>query len=218
MRHGHPSALRLAAEFAGLYLLAPVAVAVAVPDDLLVPALFGLAAVGAALLHATPGFAWRELARGWRGIGWGGLAAFAAATGAVGLAVVATLRPDALLEPGRSRPLLLLAIWILYPPLSALPQEIVFRPLFFRRYAPILPAGPRTAIALNACVFSLAHLPYGSWVTAALTFAGGLVFAHAYRVRRSFPEAVALHAAAGCVLFAMGLGEWFHAGGMRWPS
>ena len=208
---------RLAAEFAVLYLVAPVAIAVMLPPGLLLPAVLFLTAVGLALLHRTPGFSWRELTTGWGRIAWARVAAMAAAAALVGLAVMLALRPAALLEPGRSAPLLLLAIVLLYPPLSALPQEVLFRPLFFRRYGGLLPRGETAQVALNAAVFSLAHLIYWSWVVALMTFAGGLAFAHAYRVRGSFAEAVALHAAAGCVLFALGLGAWFYVGYARRP-
>ena len=211
------SRARLAAEFAALYLVAPVAIAVALPPDLLLPVLLALTAAGLALLRATPGFEWRDLTAGWSRIAWRRIAALGALTAAVGLAVVLSLTPETLLEPGRSTPLLLAAIVVLYPPLSALPQEIVFRPLFFRRYGRLLPRGETAQIALNAAVFSLAHLVYWSWVVALLTFAGGLAFAQAYRVRRSFPEAVALHAVAGCILFALGLGSWFWAGDATRP-
>ena len=203
---------RLAAEFATLYGVAPIVVAVALPPELLVPALLSLTLVGLLLLWTTPGFERRDLTHGRHRIAWARVAALAAVTAAVGLGLVLWLRPDALFEPGRSEPLLLAAIVLLYPPLSALPQEIVFRPLFFLRYGRLLPRGATSQILLNAAAFSLAHLVYWSWVVAMLTFAGGLVFAHAYRVRRSFPEAVALHAAAGCVLFALGLGAWLYVG------
>lgn len=212
-----PSRSRLLAEFAALYLAAPVAVAVALPPDLLLPVVLPLTALGLALLGRTPGFAWRDLAHGWGRIGWGRVAAMALAAAAVGLGLILVLRPWALFEPGRSVPLLLLAILVLYPPLSALPQEVLFRPLFFRRYGALLPQGERAQVVLNAAIFSLAHLVYWSWVVALLTFAGGIAFAHAYRVRRSFPEAVALHAVAGCVLFALGLGAWLYVGNARRP-
>lgn len=106
---------------------------------------------------------------------------------------------------------------MLYPPLSALPQVILFRPLFFGRYGALLPRGARAQIALNAAVFSLAHLIFWSWVVSLMTFAGGLAFAHAYRSRGSFPEAVALHGLAGGLLFALGLGTWFYAGNVTRP-
>lgn len=212
-----PSTARLRAEFFTLYFATPIVIAVALPPDLLFPALLALTAGGLVLLRMTPGFEWRDLTHGWRRIAWGPIAAVAAATALVGLAVVLALRPHVLFEPGRSMPLLLGAIVLLYPPLSALPQEILFRPLFFRRYARLLPRGAAAQILVNAAIFSLAHLLYWSWVVTLMTFAGGLVFAWAYRVRRSFPEAVALHAVAGCVLFILGLGAWFYAGNAQRP-
>lgn len=212
-----PSRGRLMIEFAALYLAAPVAIAVALPTDLLFPALLALTLAGIALLRATPGFEWRELTTGWSRIAWGRILGLAGATAAIALGVVLTLRPEALFEPGRSMPWLLAAIVVLYPCLSALPQEILFRPLFFRRYGRLLPRHAGAQIAINAAVFSLAHLIYWSWVVALMTFAGGLAFAQAYRVRRSFPEAVVLHAVAGCILFALGLGAWFYAGNATRP-
>jgi membrane protease YdiL (CAAX protease family) len=101
---------------------------------------------------------------------------------------------------------------MLYPWFSALPQEIVYRPLFFRRYAAILPAGVWPGIVLNAALFSLAHLMYWSWIVAAMTFTGGLAFAWAYRAARSFPMAVLLHAVAGWIVFGAGLGVYFYSG------
>ena len=57
---------RLAVEFGALYLGVPLLLALAAPADWLWPALFGMTAVALALLAITPGFAWGELARGWR--------------------------------------------------------------------------------------------------------------------------------------------------------
>ncbi len=99
----------------------------------------------------------------------------------------------------------------LYPLLSALPQEVIFRPLFFRRYGPILPAGAG-AIVLNAAVFALAHLMFWNWIVLAMTFVGGLVFAWAYAARHSFPLAVLLHVVAGWILFTVGMDVYFFAG------
>lgn len=210
------SAARLRAEFAAFYVGVPVAAALLLPAGWLFPVLFALTAVGLVLLHLTPGFHWGDLTRGWGRIGWGRVAAMGAVTAAASAALVLSLRPGSFAMPGRADPGLLLAILALYPVLSALPQEVIFRPLFFRRYGGVIPGG-RAGIVLNAAVFSLAHLMYWSWVVAALTFAGGLAFAHAYAVRRSFPEAVALHAVAGCTLFALGMGAWFYTGNVVRP-
>jgi membrane protease YdiL (CAAX protease family) len=207
---------RLRAEFAALYLVAPVVMAVALPPSAMFPALFGVTAAGLLLLHLTPGFRWHDLTRGWSRISWRLVLALAAVTAAGGYAVMALTAPGAIFGLARGNPALLAMIAVLYPVLSALPQEIVFRPLFFRRYGPILPS-LRPAIVLNAAVFSFAHLMYWNWIVALMTFAGGLVFAYAYEVRRNFPEAVVLHAVAGVIAFALGLGVYFYSGNVVRP-
>jgi membrane protease YdiL (CAAX protease family) len=208
--------LRLRVEFALIYLVAPVTMAVALPPSAMFPALFAVTALGIGLLHLTPGFYWRDLLRGWNRIGWGRVAVLAALTALCGWAVLAVTAPGALFGLARSQPGLLVMIALLYPLLSALPQELVFRPLFFRRYGPILPA-LRPAVVLNAAVFSLAHLMYWSWIVAAMTLAGGLAFAWSYEARRNFPEAVVLHALAGVILFTVGMGVYFYSGNVSRP-
>jgi len=206
---------RLWVEFVLIFAVAPVVMAVALPPGWLFPALFGVTALGLVLLRRTPGFHWPDLLAGrrllaQRGI-WGVVLVFAALTSAASLAVLLVMRPEALFFLPRHRPGLLLMILVLYPLLSALPQEILFRVLFFRRFGALLP-GVRGAIVLNGVLFSLAHLMYWSWIVSAMTFVGGLVFAWAYEVRQSFLLAVALHAVAGWILFSLGMGVYFYAG------
>lgn len=198
-------------ELLALFVAAPVVFAVILPPTAMFPVLFVVTVLGMILLHRTPGFGWRDLAQGWGRIDWRAVAVFALATTLVSAAVTVAVLPDRWFVVWRMSPRVWLAIMVLYPVVSALPQEIVFRPLFFRRYAPILPAG-RAALVLNAALFSLAHLLYWNWIVAAMTFAGGLAFAWAYEVRRSFPLAVALHAVAGNILFTLGTGMLFYTG------
>ena len=204
-------ALRVA-EFAAIFVLAPVVMAVALPPSAMFPALFALTAVGIVLLARTPGF--RALLAG--RIRWGEVAAFAAVTAVAAGAVVALTAPGATFFLVRNNPALLAMILVLYPLLSALPQELVFRPLFFCRYGALLPPGA-AALWVNAALFSWAHLLFWNWIVAAMTFAGGLVFAHAYRVRGSFAQAVVMHAVAGNILFAFGLGIFFYTGNIARP-
>ena len=108
------------------------------------------------LLARTPGFAWSELARGWRRLDWRYVLVVGAGTAAVAAVLVWWLVPwQALVLPRRATGLWL-AILLLYPVLSALPQELVFRPLFFRRYGALFP-GQRAAVVANGLVFGLAH-------------------------------------------------------------
>lgn len=207
----HPARL---AEFLALFVGVPVAVAVLLPPGRMFSVLFAVTGLGIVLLARTPGFSWRELLRG--GIDWRATAAFTGATVVTATAVILLTEPRAFLFLPRENPGLMLAIVALYPIFSALPQELLFRPLFFRRYGALLP-GPRTAVLLNAALFSLAHLMYWSGIVAAMTFCGGLAFAWAYEIRRSFPMALLLHMIAGWIVFAVGLGEFFYTGNIERP-
>jgi membrane protease YdiL (CAAX protease family) len=209
--------MRLRLEFVAFFILVPLVIAMAVPPDAMFRLLFVFTLLGLVLLHATPGFAWGSLARGLRRLRWRFVAGFCAATVAIAIAVVLGAAPQAAFLLLRDAPALMLAIALLYPALSALPQEIVFRPLYFRRYAAILPGGRWTPIVLNAAVFSWAHLMYWSWIVAAMTFAGGLAFAWSYERHDNFPEAVLLHALAGIIVFASGLGLFFYSGNVQRP-
>ena len=57
-------------EFAALYIGVPLLLALAAPASWLWPVLLATTAVALALLAATPGFAWRELAQGWGRLDW----------------------------------------------------------------------------------------------------------------------------------------------------
>lgn len=205
----------LALEFAALYVGAPLAIALFMPGRLLFPALALFSLAGLALLWFTGGFDWRGLLRGWSRLPWPEIAGLALAVLLAGIAILWLTRPEALFQILRHRPGFLPVIWLLYPILSALPQELIFRPLFFHRYGAILPRGP-AAIALNAAVFSFAHLMYWSWIVTVLTFAGGWIFARAY-LRHGFPAAWVLHAVAGNLLFTVGMGAYFYTGNVVRP-
>jgi len=211
-----PRPRRLRAEFTLFYLVAPVAGAVLLPPDAMFGLLFAMTGLGLVLLHRTPGFAWADLATGWGRIDWARVAAIATLTALAGYAVIRLTAPEAAFLLIRERPGLMVMIALLYPLLSALPQEVVFRALFFRRYGGLLPAGA-PALAINAAVFALAHLMYWNLIVLAMTFAGGLAFAEAYARRGSFATAVVQHAVAGVIVFALGLGIYFYSGYVTRP-
>ncbi|MBL3571118.1 hypothetical protein BV509_07045 [Rhodovulum sulfidophilum] len=211
-----PSRGRLWGEFVVFYLLTPLGMALLMPPQALFPVLLSLTAMGLLLLQVTEGFRWSDLIRGLSRIDPWLVLGFSAVTTLIVGTLTMLVVPQEALALVRTNPALLGSILLFYPPLSALPQEIVFRALFFRRYGPILP-DLRHAIVLNAAVFSLAHLMYWSVVVSALTFLGGIVFAWAYEARRNFPLAVVLHAVAGWILFIGGLGILFYSGNVVRP-
>lgn len=199
-----------AAEFLALYLCAPLAMALAMPPDWLWPVFLGVTLAALVLLALTPGFAWRELVAG--GVDWGQLALVAVLTATAAGLLVWLLVPGQALALPRRAPGFWLALMLLYPLLSALPQELVFRALFFRRYGVLFPGG--LGVAVNALGFGLAHLMFWNWVAAVLTVAGGVIFARGY-LRRGFLHAVLLHAVAGGIIFTSGLGMFFYHGAVR---
>lgn len=205
----------LKVEFALFFVIVPVAGAILLPANAMFGLLFGMTALAVVLLQITPGFSWHELTRGWGRIDWARVAGLAVVTAIAAWAVLQATHPEAMFFLPRERPQLMLAIALLYPLLSALPQEIVFRPLFFRRYGALF--GHELALVINATVFSLAHLMYWSWIVAVMTFVGGLAFAEAYARHGSFATAVVQHAVAGIILFAMGMGIYFYSGAVTRP-
>jgi len=200
--------LRLGAEFVAVFVALPMLMAFGVPPNWLWPVILGMTAAAAVLLSLTPGFSWRSLARGrvdGRMLGLAGLL-----TAATSTLLVWWLVPGRFLALPRHAPAMWLTIMALYPLLSALPQELVFRALFFGRYRSLF-ASERQAIVANALVFGLAHLMFWNWVAVSLCVAGGAIFALGYR-QQGFAQAVLLHGICGGILFTSGLGTFFYPG------
>lgn len=209
------------AEFLVFFVGVPVGVAVVLPPSWMFPALFALTFVGLVLLGFTSGFRWVSLFEGWSRISWMLIGGVALATFAVSYTVLWWFAPERLFQLfGPDAPRMwggYSVIWVIalfYPFVSALPQEIVFRPLFFRRYGGLFERG---GLWVNSAIFSLAHLMYWSWIVAAMTFVGGYVFAWSYERRGNFPEAMVAHSVAGVVLFAVGMGAYFYSGNVVRP-
>lgn len=202
---------RLWAEFALLYGGVPLAMLAGFGLYPLFPVLLVLAAIAAWLLSRTPGWSWRELIEGGLLRHWRMLAVFTGACAATILTLVLWLRPDSLLAIPTYRPALWAVIVVFYPFLSALPQELIFRPLFFRRYGGLF-RDPRLAIAVNGVVFGVGHLFYQNAVAIGLSAIAGGMIGWAYWRTRSFLLAWALHAIGGILLFTLGLNSFFYHG------
>lgn len=102
-------------------------------------------------------------------------------------------------------------VMIWYPVLSVLPQEMIFRAYFFRRYAPLFPA-PGAMVLASAVAFGWAHVMLTNWVAVVFSAAGGYLFALTYRRTNSLAAAWAEHAIYGCWVFTLGLGYYFYHG------
>lgn len=106
-----------------------------------------------------------------------------------------------------------LLLLILYPLLSVLPQELIFRTYFFHRYKRIMPL-KNMRIFVSASVFALAHIVYANWVAVALAFAGGVLFAYTYAQSRSTFVCVIEHSLWGLWMFTIGIGRYLDSGAL----
>lgn len=127
------------------------------------------------------------------------------------LAVTWAFLPEALFSFPRQRPILWVAVMFLYPLLSVIPQEIVFRSFFFNRYQALF-ANPHTMVIASALSFGVAHILLKNWVAVVLSAIGGYFFANTYQKHRSLGLAWAEHALYGCFVFTIGLGAFFYSG------
>lgn len=207
-----PSRGRRSVEALLLFVAAPLAHVIFFDRLGVFAPLATVTAVGVALLAITPGWRWRELIELSSLRGHGRLIlGFTAVAAAVIFALVFALIPHRLFGLPRYMPETWVMVMIFYPIVSVLGQELLFRPLFFRRYGDLF-AGPVTLVLANAGVFALTHAFYQNWVALTLTFLGGLIFAEVYRRTRSFPLVFLLHSFAGQLIFTSGLGVYFYHG------
>lgn len=206
-----PPRARLWLEFLALFIGVPIVMVATFGLYPLFPVIISLALVACVLLHLTPGWSFRML---WKGpvIGeWRIIAVYFVLTLATCLAFVFTLIPEMFLALPKNRPELWVLIMVAYPLVSAFPQEVIFRSLFFERYQRLFPT-EWTAIVANGFVFGFGHLFYDNWITIAMTGVGGAIMGWAYLRHRSVGLAWVLHALAGQIIFTTGLGVYFYHG------
>lgn len=126
-------------------------------------------------------------------------------------AATAFLLPERLFSFVLERPALWAMVMLLYPLLSVLPQEIIFRLFFFERYKPFFASGT-TMVVASGLAFGFAHIIFLNWVAPLLTALGGLIFALTYSRRRSLALVSLEHALYGNFIFTIGLGIYFYHG------
>ncbi|MCC2615886.1 CPBP family intramembrane metalloprotease [Aestuariibacter halophilus] len=96
---------------------------------------------------------------------------------------------------------------LLYPIISVLPQEIIFRTYFFHRYKHILP-DKRLRLLISTLSFALVHGVYGNSVAMLLSLLGGVLFGYRYLQTRSTLMVVIEHSVWGSFLFTVGFGVY----------
>ncbi len=106
-------------------------------------------------------------------------------------------------------------IMLLYPPLSILPQEVIYRSFFLRRYTPLV-RKPEHVRLLCALAFGWMHIIMRNWPAVVFTIIGGVLFADTYQRSKSLAAVCFEHMLYGCYVFTIGLGLYFfHGNAMR---
>lgn len=119
--------------------------------------------------------------------------------------------PDRMLNLWVRRPGFIFFLFVLYPVLSALPQEFIFCSFFFKRYHRFFPSVVAKVIA-SAIVFAYAHMLFINPVAPTLSLVAGLIFAHTYSKHHSLALVTIEHGLYGNFLFLIGLGWYFYGG------
>ena len=101
-----------------------------------------------------------------------------------------------------------LVVIFVYPFLSVIPQEIIYRVFFFQRYFP-KNNNFNFLIILNMFVFSYGHLVFNNIHAILITAIVSPIFTFAY-LKKSFLTCVVLHSLGGQIIFTLGLGKYFY--------
>ena len=103
---------------------------------------------------------------------------------------------------------------LVYPLFSVTAQELLYRAFFFQRYQRLFPS-PHLRLLVSVAVFGWAHVFMGNLLAVVLSTLGGLLFDLTYLQTKSLLVCVIEHAAYGCLIFTVGLGEFFYHGSSR---
>lgn len=108
----------------------------------------------------------------------------------------------------REEPGAWLRMMVVYPLLSVIPQELIWRSLVYRRYRAVFTSDGAMLLA-SAAAFAWVHVLLENVLAVALCFVGGLLFGWTYRRTGSLAAASLEHALYGCLVFTIGLGSYF---------
>ena len=100
------------------------------------------------------------------------------------------------------------AVLLLYPIFSVIPQEIIFRVLFFERYSCLF-KNQFLYLILNSIIFAYIHLVFQNFHAFFITLITSPIFAYAY-VNKSFKTCFLTHTIGGQLVFTYGLGKYFY--------
>jgi hypothetical protein len=139
------------AEFVMLFVGTPLLVALVLPPAMMFAALGIMTVIGVLLMSRTNGFSWRHLRQGWQAVDRRVLLPFALATATAAVGLVVAFLPGRFLALPQASLVQWLAIMLLYPFFSALPQELIFRLDVLALDRAVDDAGGRGGVCLGLC-------------------------------------------------------------------
>lgn len=123
-------------------------------------------------------------------------------------------QPKLLFNFVQQKPWLWALVMVLYPILSVLPQEIIYRRYVFARFPRAMGWSPMVMVLISGVGFGFGHIVFGNWVAPVLCVFGGLIFAQTYHKTRSLAFVCLEHALYGNFIFTLGLGRYFYHGAL----
>ena len=206
---------RRLAEFVALFFAVPLLLAYQAIHAPIIPFLIAVALVCFVVLMYGRSFPRRRL---WDASSFfprlARVLALLVVAGGIMTGAVAWLLPACFLSLVRHRPALWQLIMMLYPLLSVYPQEVIYRGFLFHRYRALFPK-PWMMVCASAVTFGFVHIIFWNWLAVGLTLLGGFVFARTYQRTGSLLMTSIEHSLYGCLIFTVGLGEYFIPGILR---
>lgn len=111
----------------------------------------------------------------------------------------------------RKEPDMWMLIMFFYPIMSVVPQGIIYRLFYFKRYAKLFNSSIALIVA-NGLFFCFAHIMFNNFIALAFTFVGGMLFAWRYNKTQSLLISALEHAMYGNLLFTIGIGRYLVSG------
>lgn len=115
---------------------------------------------------------------------------------------------EALFNVMLNKPTLWLKFSGVYILFSVIPQELIYRTFFVKRYQELI-KNEVVFILINSILFSFAHIWFQSWVVLGFTFIGSLLFIKTYLKTKSTWLVILEHSIYGVWLYTVGYGELF---------
>ena len=97
---------------------------------------------------------------------------------------------------------------LLYPLISVIPQEIIYRSYFYHRFQKLFP-NQRLMIFINSFAFGFLHIIFDNWVAPIGAFLINFIFSLTYLKSKSLPVVCVEHYLYGIMIFTIGMGHYF---------